>query len=157
MRAGKETLRTLVRPAGFANSKADYLQALATFFVRQGDVKRLGRHSTAHLRESLLAVRGIGPETADSILLYLFERPVWIADAYAGRLLSRLNAAEHTAARQVELMSHWIRAGRTEDLQELHALIVAHGKRYCRARPVCDGCPLHVQCRHGNAALSDRH
>lgn len=144
-------LASLVRPAGFANSKAAYLHALATFFVQSGGVEVLGRDSTRRLRNRLLEIRGVGPETADSILLYAFERPVWIADAYAGRLFSRLWDLRPDVEHQHEMFLPWIVAGRTADLQEMHALIVAHGKQRCRARPLCGECPLFTVCRHGVA------
>lgn len=140
-------LGATIQPAGFMNAKADYLRAFARYFLDSGAQPGLSRLSTADLRRSLLSVRGIGPETADSMLLYLFNRPVWIADTYAQRLLSRLSGQPHTQERQAQVLADWIAAHRTQDLQELHALIVAHGKRHCRARPKCQDCPLLAACQ----------
>ena len=140
-------LGAIIQPAGFRNAKTDYLRAFARYFRDNGGESGLGLHSSDDLRRSLLSVRGIGPETADSILLYLFNRPVWIADTYAQRLLSRLSGQQHDHERQAQVLSHWIAAGRTTDLQELHALIVAHGKHHCRARPNCVKCPLLADCQ----------
>jgi endonuclease-3 related protein len=151
-RVTPETLASYVRPAGFANAKVTYLHALASFFAGHGGAEALGRNGTQQLRERLLAIRGIGPETADAILLYGFQRPVWIADAYAGRLFLRLWDFRLDGAQQKALLSEWAQAERTEDLQELHALVVAHGKHRCRAKPLCDGCPLASGCRYGGAA-----
>lgn len=148
-RAGRAQLMPLIRTAGFANAKTDYLLSLARFFLEHGGSEELARQSTAQLRQSLLTVRGVGPETADAILLYLFERPVWVADQYANRLFERIYGSRFDHAQQKKIVEHWTGAARTTDLQELHALIVAHGQRHCRSIPVCQGCPLQVNCRYG--------
>lgn len=144
--ADPDRLRTLIRSAGFANSKAQYLRALASYVVDAGGLETLHELETTNLRDELLHVRGIGPETADAILLYLFERPVWVADAYAARLFSRLHGESAAGEAQSARLSLWTAAGRTDDLQELHALIVAHGKAHCRAAPLCADCPLGSLC-----------
>lgn len=141
-------LTELIRPAGFAPTKAQYLQAAARFFADGGGVGGLSSRATAALRDALLGVRGIGPETADSILLYVFDRPVWIADAYAARIFSRLSGKRIDSASQHSLTRPWTAAQRSADLRELHALIVAHAKAHCRTRPVCDDCPLRRSCAH---------
>jgi len=140
------TLVELVRPAGFARVKSTYLQAMATFVSENGGLEPLGRKTTAQLRADLLCVRGIGPETADSILLYLFNRPVWVADAYATRIFSRISGETYETERQMLLMRAWVDACRTADLQELHAVIVAHAKTHCRSKPCCENCPLGAAC-----------
>ena len=147
--AGREFLLPLIRPAGFVNAKAGYLVSLADFFLQHGGSDELACHATDSLRAMLLGVRGVGPETADAILLYLFDRPVWIADQYAARLFERLHGSAYDERLQNRLLRAWTEAERTADLQELHALIVAHGKRHCRSNPVCDGCPLRASCLHG--------
>ena len=107
----------------------------------------MARCATADLRRHLLAVNGIGPETADAILLYAFERPVFVVDAYARRLFGRLGwcrGDEH-----YEQLREGVERGAGGDtrfLQELHALIVAHAKAVCRKRPSCDDCVLRRQC-----------
>jgi len=136
----------LVRPAGFAQAKSTYLQALASFVSENAGLEALGRNPTAKLRAELLAVRGIGPETADSILLYLFNRPVWVVDAYATRVFSRISGETYETDRQKLLMQVWVDACRTADLQELHAVIVAHAKLHCRSKPHCEDCPLGAAC-----------
>jgi endonuclease-3 related protein len=147
--ADPEQLRQLIRPAGFAASKTQYLQNVATYFEEHGGVARLSQIETSGLREALLSIRGIGPETADAILLYVFARPVWIIDAYSTRLFSRLWDVASGRAYQLGLFSAWLNSGRSNDLQELHALIVEHSKRRCRIRPQCDGCPLCRTCTYG--------
>ncbi|HMB73656.1 MAG TPA: endonuclease [Gammaproteobacteria bacterium] len=141
-------LARVIRPAGFAAAKADYLRNVAAWFRDNGGVEGLRERRTETLRADLLAVRGIGPETADSILLYLFDRPVWIVDAYSRRVLERLTGFDHDARRQRMLLGPWIDSGRLRDLQELHALFVEHGKRHCRVQARCAGCPLRATCLH---------
>jgi len=119
---------------------------LASFVSENAGLEALGRNPTAKLRAELLAVRGIGPETADSILLYLFNRPVWVVDAYATRVFSRISGETYETERQQLLMQVWVDACRTADLQELHAVIVAHAKLHCRSKPHCEDCPLGAAC-----------
>ena len=149
-------LEPLVRPAGTLRMKAARLQAMAQWYVDSGGWKRLAARSTPELRTELLDLSGIGAETADDILVYAFERPVFVVDAYARRILSRYGWAEgdEPYARLSETVAHAI--GRDAALLgEFHALLVEHGKRHCRATPRCGGCPLAVQCRTGMQAAAD--
>ncbi len=146
-------LAELIRPAGFFNVKARRLKAWCAFLEREtalDDPHRLGRHiPLAPLRSELLAVHGIGEETADSILLYALDRPSFVVDAYTRRIFGRLGLIagnEPYAAIQAEFMQHL-----PEDLalyNEYHALIVQLGKATCRPRPRCGACPLAPLCRH---------
>src|SRR5690606_31486014 len=102
---------------------------------------------TARLRQELLAVKGIGPETADDMLLYAFERPVFVIDAYTRRIFSRLGLVEESEGYEA------LRARFEESLgldvalfNEYHALIVQHGKDVCRTRPRCSECVLARGC-----------
>jgi endonuclease-3 related protein len=83
-----------IRPAGYFNQKAGYLKAFATRIAESGGIDRLFRLDTPELRKQLLAVKGIGPETADSILLYAAKRPVFVVDAYTRRLLAHYGYGE---------------------------------------------------------------
>jgi endonuclease-3 related protein len=137
--ASREILEEAIRPAGFYRRKAATLQRAAQFFVC---------HSGPPTREELLDLPGIGPETADSILLYAFGQPIFVVDAYTRRLLTRLGLAtpdmNYEAVRrfcEVELPSE------PALYQRFHALIVEHGKRYCSRRPKCPECPLVSCCR----------
>lgn len=132
----QRTVARLVRPSGSYAVKARKLRCLASFFAAHG----LAR---APDRDDLLAVWGVGPETADSILLYAFREPVFVVDAYTRRLLARqgiIGGAEPYA----EVQERFHRAfGPDADLyNEYHALIVRHAKEHCRARPACRGCPV---------------
>ena len=130
--------------------KAARLQSMARWYIDAGGWKSLAVRSTQVLRADLLGLPGIGPETADDILVYAFERPVFVVDAYARRILSRYGWAggDESYERLSDAVASAI--GRnTGLLGEFHALLVEHGKRHCRATPRCIGCPLAAQCRTG--------
>lgn len=136
-----------VRPAGFHNVKAARLKALAQWWLDNGGYRGLRRLSTDALRGGLLGVHGIGRETADAILLYVFERRVFVIDAYARRLFSRVGMIDGDEG--YELLRGALEAaftGRAPECNEYHALIVAHGKTHCRAEPRCGGCCLMAVC-----------
>ena len=141
-------LQALVRPAGTFRTKAARLQSMARWYIDSGGWEVLAARSTPELRADLLGLSGVGPETADDILVYAFERPVFVVDAYARRILSRYGWArgDESYERLSDAVASAI--GRnTGLLGEFHALLVEHGKRHCRATPRCTGCPLAVQCR----------
>ena len=145
-----QELAPLIRPAGYFNTKARKLRAFVEFLEREhrGNLGGLFSLATAPLREALLSIYGIGPETADSILLYASGRPVFVVDAYTRRTFSRLGLVPDTIG------YHDLQALFTEHLppdvalfNEYHALIVRHGKDCCHKRqPACEPCPLHNNC-----------
>jgi len=148
MRALAESdLAQLIRPAGYFNVKARRLRALLDMLAEQGGEIALGRLSTRELRDRLLSVKGVGPETADDILLYAFDRPVFVIDAYTRRLFRRLGWLAQDEG--YETLRAGVEQALGEDvatMQELHALIVANAKASCGARPRCRGCPLDAAC-----------
>jgi endonuclease-3 related protein len=134
-----------IRPSGYYNIKARRLKNLIRFLFEQygGSLERLSGEDTGDLREHLLAVNGIGPETADSILLYSLQRPVFVVDAYTHRILVRHGMAEE------QMEYHELQELFMDNLpeeaglfNEFHALIVMTGKQYCKKRPLCHVCPL---------------
>lgn len=141
-------LAEVLRPAGYFNVKAHRLVSFCRFLVDSGGEPTLARQDTADLRRALLAVHGIGPETADDILLYAFGRPVFVIDAYTRRLLQRLGLASGAEGYE-ELRAGFERAlGPGAALyNEYHALIVHHAKAACRVRPRCEDCCLRRGCR----------
>lgn len=139
-------LETLVRPSGYFRQKARTLKAFVRFLDREfgGSLDRMFRRPAAQLRQKLLGVHGIGPETADSILLYAGRRPVFVIDAYTLRILSRHNLLDGKAgyARAQELFHRHL-PGEAPLFNQYHALLVETGKRWCRRnRPKCHQCPL---------------
>lgn len=150
-----DRLAPLLRPAGCYNLKTRRLQNLCRWFVGRGGFARLDKLSTSDLRVGLLNVNGVGPETADAILLYAFERPVFVADAYALRILMRVGlTAEKSSYAWLQTAVTRAAPGRAAWLNELHALLVAHGKQHCRPRPRCSACPLGPHCRYALTKIS---
>jgi endonuclease-3 related protein len=134
-----------IRPSGYYNIKAARVKAfLDMLSTRYGnDLERFLSLPTDTLRKELLAVPGIGPETADSILLYAAGRPVFVIDAYTVRIMARHGyLAEGTTYGEAQdfFMRHLPRD--VPLFNEYHALLVAVGKQYCRPAPRCRGCPL---------------
>ena len=140
-------LAGLLRPSGYFNVKAGRLRAVCAWYLEQGGHDALRHWPTSRLRDALLGLHGVGPETADDILLYAFDRPVFVVDAYTRRLFARLGMGSGDAPYEA------LRAGIERALgpdvslyNEYHALIVRHGKARCRPRPRCVGCPLRRLC-----------
>jgi len=145
-KASPRKIEMLIRPSGYFRQKARKLKAFCAFLRYEygGSLKRMFAQPTAALREKLLAVFGIGPETADSILLYAGGHPVFVVDAYTKRMLARHGwAAEDAKYEDVRWIFERRFPGETARFNEFHALIVQTGKRYCRTRePLCGECPL---------------
>ncbi|HNV24602.1 MAG TPA: endonuclease III domain-containing protein [Candidatus Omnitrophota bacterium] len=138
-------LAFLIKPAGYFNVKAARLKSFIDFlfFEYSGNLKKMGQERLPVLREKLLAVKGIGPETADSILLYAFEKPVFVVDTYTKRFLLRHHFIKEDASYyQVQefFMSRLLPD--VKMFNEFHALIVRLGKEYCKTKPLCGACPL---------------
>ncbi len=137
-----------LRPSGYFNIKAKRLKNFCQWYVEQGGFKSLSKLDTKRLREQLLSVNGVGPETADDIMLYAFERPVFVIDAYTRRIFSRIGAVSGEESYE-ELRQIFEKALKPDVAlyNEYHALIVKHGKDICRSRPRCDQCCLTGVCQ----------
>jgi endonuclease-3 related protein len=136
-------LAPLIRDAGFHNLKARRLLALIDWLKNKGGIAALRRVETHLLRSELLACHGIGPETADSILLYALGRPVFVIDAYTRRILSRYGLASgNEPYDELRLMFEQSLPSDPRLFNEYHALLVKLAKTHCRTRPDCSACPL---------------
>lgn len=138
-------LASLIRPAGYFNIKAKRLRNFLTFVSNhyRGSMKMMKSEPVHSLREDLLSVNGIGPETADSILLYALEKPVFVIDAYTKRILQRHGlASEKTTYHELQELFHKNLDPDVALYNEYHALFVMLGKDFCRPKPNCKGCPL---------------
>lgn len=139
-------LAALVRPSGYFRQKAKKLKAFARFLKSEykGSLKRMFQTPTRELREKLLSVHGIGPETADSILLYAGNHPVFVVDAYTHRIFGRHGITDGKADyEKVRALFESSIPQRPELFNEFHALIVNTGKNWCRkSAPRCEECPL---------------
>lgn len=149
LHAQPERVKALIAPAGYFNVKYERLMGLLRYLASYGlDVEELRRLPVAQVRDELLAVKGVGPETADSILLYALERPVFVVDAYTRRLLSRLGYSWMEKATYEEVQRFFMEA-LPRDMalyNEFHALIVVHCKDTCKKKPRCEGCCLLSLC-----------
>ena len=138
-------LARLIRPSGTYRIKAQRLKAFLDFLWERfnGRVERLKTAPLEKLRSALLSVPGIGPETADSILLYAAGRPIFVVDAYTRRVLARHRLVPPDIGYE-PLRAVFERHLPSDPalFNEYHALLVAVGKRYCRSRPLCESCPL---------------
>jgi len=138
-RAKKEKLAKLIKPAGYYNQKAERLILTARFFTKTNSLPT---------REQLLAIKGIGPETADSILLYAFNKPYFVIDAYTRRILSRLGLIKgNENYTELQTLFHKSLPADQELFKEYHALLVELAKRFCRKKPRCASCPIRRLCK----------
>jgi endonuclease-3 related protein len=141
-----DELAELVRPAGYFRIKAKRLRALVAFVVERydGSLEAMFQTDLATLREELLAVHGIGPETADSILLYAGNLPTFVVDTYTHRVLARHGWIGYEAG--YDEIKDYFESSLPQDValyNEYHALLVRVGKDYCRkTNPKCESCPL---------------
>lgn len=139
-------LASLIRPAGYYNIKAKRLKDFLSFLFKfyRGRPSLMRRTDTQALRRQLLSVKGVGPETADSILLYAVGRPVFVIDAYTRRILARHNlAAEEVSYEEAQDLFMKGLKGDVQMFNEYHALLVRLAKEFCLKRsPRCKECPL---------------
>jgi endonuclease-3 related protein len=145
-----EQLAPLIRSSGYYNQKAKRLQLFARWFLQRGGFTGLSQLDQEELRSNLLALHGIGDETADDIVLYAFHHPSFVIDSYTRRLFSRLGLAlEKEKYPVLQQMFHQSLMPDVKLYQQYHALIVSHAKRHCRKKPDCLNCPLGGICEYG--------
>ncbi len=157
----------VIKPAGFYNLKACRLKEFVRYFKEkyEADESKMKETPMFQLREELLAVHGIGKETADSILLYALDMPIFVVDAYTKRIYSRLGIVDKNDSYEeirilfetslsdenfLNYVRNNIRFKGNEKVyvfKEMHALIVREGKDFCKKKPVCGECPLFSMCK----------
>jgi endonuclease III related protein len=141
-----EVLAQLIRPAGYFRIKTKRLRNFLSWLIDQfdGDLQAAFSQSTDTLRGQLLSINGVGPETADSILLYAAEHPVFVVDAYTHRIFSRHGWIDEDC--DYHRLQDFFAEGLPQEVSlynEYHALLVRLGKEFCKkSRPKCDTCPL---------------
>jgi len=144
-RLRKTQLSSLIKPSGYYRIKTDRLMAFMDFLFEQygGDIKKMGKGPLKGLRQKLLDVKGIGPETADSILLYGLGKPIFVVDAYTKRILSRHGIIPEKATYE-EIQNLFMDHLPLDEklFNEYHALLVHLGKAVCKKKPKCESCPL---------------
>lgn len=149
-KASLQRIKEAVHPAGYFNQKANYLQSTARYLVRNysGNLETMFLRPAGALRHELLSLKGIGPETADSILLYSAGKCKFVVDAYTRRIVHRLGWLEKPAYGRTQAFFEENLPRDVFLFQEYHALLVALSKRNClRNEPVCNTCPLKIDCK----------
>jgi endonuclease-3 related protein len=142
-----DALIEIVRPAGFYNQKAVYLKTLTAWYERYDySVSAVQAEPIQTIRSELLALRGIGKETADSILLYAFDFPAFVIDAYTLRLLRRLTASDRLLSYE-EAQAIFASVLDANKYNNMHAMIVVHAKEHCKSKPICTDCPIARICQ----------
>lgn len=144
-----DTIAVLIKSSGYFNQKAKRIRELSRWFIDNRQIiSRLGEWDVMPLRENLLAITGVGQETADSILLYAFTKKIFVIDAYTRRLFTRLGMLQGPEDyREIQELFHGGFSGDLDGYREYHALIVAHAKDYCRKNPLCGQCSLRPFCK----------
>jgi len=141
-----DRLAVLIKPAGYYNIKAKRLKSFINFLMNDyhGSMSKMKKEDANILREKLLSINGIGPETADSILLYALQKPVFVIDAYTKRVLSRHNIMDNNESYdEYQKLFHSSLKKDVKLFNEYHALFVKVGKTFCKSKiPLCKECPL---------------
>lgn len=145
-----EQLQQLIRPSGYFRQKAERLQLFCQYLLNQhGSLEVLLQQPLTAARAELLSLKGIGPETADSILLYAGEQASFVVDAYTRRIFTRLGLLQgdedYTTIRDLFMQNLPYQAPL---FNQYHALIVQHAKEHCLKKPRCQNCPLAASCRY---------
>ena len=158
------TLEAALRPSGYFRQKARRVRLFCQHLIDLygGSITRMAKRPLNELRHELLALNGIGPETADDILLYACGHPVFVVDAYTRRIFSRHGVVPHDIKYE-PLRAHFEhhlvhndqhRAHDLHTFQEYHGLIVHTAKDFCKARPACEGCPLQPTLKRGQPLVT---
>ncbi|MFC3041121.1 endonuclease III domain-containing protein [Virgibacillus xinjiangensis] len=142
-----EELALLIRSSGFFNMKAKRIKAFLEWYERYDfHVSKVQQQDGKKLREELLSINGIGRETADVMLLYAFDHPVFVVDAYARRIFYRIGFNMPKAYDAFRGKVEEEVQGNLQFYNEFHALLVEHAKVHCKAKPICEGCPVFTFC-----------
>lgn len=164
LNANDELLKKLINPSGFFNQKAKRLKIISHHLIDnyEGSLTSFFNQSVQTLRKELLSLHGIGPETADSILLYAGKKPVFVVDAYTKRICKRipfpLNPESYDEIQQYfqdHLFKEYVDIDELIQIyNEYHALIVELGKQYCKKqKPLCTDCPINTFCSYPQKQL----
>jgi endonuclease-3 related protein len=148
MSLSMEELQEIIRPAGFFRQKAQYLKAVTKWFMSYDcNIDKIRECSLSDIRLELLKVRGVGNETADSILLYALCLPSFVVDAYTMRFFRRFPIDAGNTYMEVKNYCEKELPSDIEVYNRFHALIVHNGKEHCKKKAECAGCPLEKYCK----------
>ncbi len=149
LRINNEKLARIIKSSGYHNQKAKKLKNFCNFLNENynGDLHQLFNNDIQKLRQQLLSVNGVGPETADSIILYAAKKPIFVIDAYTRRIMNRIGYKESKYDGLQQLFMQNL--PNSERLfNEYHALLVELGKNICKKSPLCAKCPINSYCNH---------
>jgi len=145
----KDGLEELIKPSGFYRQKAERLQNFCRLLLNEyGSIENMFRERPGDLRNKLLSQKGIGPETADSILLYAGNFPFFVIDSYTKRVFDRLGFRINDNYEDIRNFFESNIPKNVGIYKEYHALIVEFAKDFCRKRPLCEKCPLKKKCSY---------
>ena len=158
VKAQPRRLQKIFRSAGFYRQKTEAIRNFSAYLMRHydGDLNRFFNRDLLEIRNELLSLKGIGEETADSILLYAGGKMTFVVDAYTTRILNRIDVTQSKSYLRVK---NFIEENLPKDLeiyQEFHALLVALGKTFCKTRPLCNSCPVIAVCHFGRSRSTSR-
>ena len=143
-------LERLIRQSGFYRQKASRLKGICTYILkRHGSIEAMFRQDIAELRKELLSLNGVGRETADSIILYASEKPIFVIDAYTRRAMSRISGGVISEETDYDTLRAYFESHIKKDItlyKDFHAQFVELGKNYCKSKPLCEECPLNRVC-----------
>ena len=143
--APQEEVEQALRPSGYFRQKTERVRLFCNHLLEHydGSLEKMAKRPLPELRQELLSLKGIGPETADDILLYACDKEVFVIDAYTRRIFSRCGLVPETIAYHPlqTLVERYFKKD-LQDYQEFHGLIVWTAKDFCRKKPQCEGCPL---------------
>ena len=141
-------LESLIKPSGYYRQKAKKLKAFVRYFLKEygGSLRKMREVDGEKLRKELLEVHGIGPETADSILLYALDKPTFVVDAYTKRIGNRVGLFKFSDYHEIKEFFEKNLSKELEMYKEYHALLVELGKNYCKTKPECSDCPIRRYC-----------
>ncbi len=149
-------LKKLIKPSGFFNQKSHRLKNMARHLHENynDNLDVFFDRNMKDIRDELLSMNGIGPETADSIILYAGDLPIFVVDAYTKRLCKRLPLKTGSSYDEIQdyfqeqIKKHYKENEITRVYNELHALIVVLAKNYCKKKPDCKNCPIRKNCEY---------
>jgi len=143
-----DELEFLIKPSGFYKSKCKTLKSFVDFMDKsyQSDLLKASQEKTVTLRNKITSIKGVGNETADSILLYGFNKPVFPIDAYTRRIYSRAGISDSSDYEELRLMTEQALSYDLDNFKEMHALIVKLGKNFCTRKAKCTACPINDFC-----------
>jgi len=142
-------LALIIKSSGYHNQKAIKLKNFCSFLFNNynGNIEKFFKNSIVKIRNELLSINGIGPETADSMILYAAKKPIFVIDAYTKRIINRIGYKENTYDELQNLFMDNLE--KNENLfNEYHALLVELGKNICKKKPLCSKCPLNKSCNY---------